>query len=167
MNWIKWIVRNGSVVSMYTMGLLAMLIGIDTFLRYGFSFTKNWIIELETYLFSLIFLFGIAYALEKEQHVRIDIFYRKFSRRIQEWMDLAGHLLFLVPWCLVLLATASKYVRNSYLILEKSPNPGGLPFRFILKSLILLCFSLLLLQGLALITKGIRPFFQTQKPEAS
>ena len=152
-------------MSMYTMGLMAFLIGLDTLLRYGFSFTKNWIIELETYLFSLTFLVGIAYALEQEQHVRIDIFYRKFSRRIQSWIDILGHLLFLVPWCLVIMGTASKYVRNSFLILENSPNPGGLPYRFILKSLILICFGLLFLQGIVKLSMALRIFSHRQNDD--
>ena len=160
---IKKLIEGGGRVSMVATGLLAMLIGLDTILRYGFSFTKNWILELETYLFSIGFLLAMAYALREDQHVRVDLFYGRLKEKSKRTIDVLGHLLLLIPWCLIILSTSYKYVKNSYSIFEQSPNPGGLPFRFLLKGLIFLCFLLLLIEAIFLIYRDLRIIFTDEK----
>ena len=142
----------GKSVAWFTT-ILVLLICTDVFMRYIFNFTKTWVIELEWHLFGLIFLLGAAYTFKKNRHVRVDLFYSKFSRKTKNIIDLLGTLLFLIPWCLIVIFTAWDYAMNSFSFKEGSPNPGGLPARYLIKSVISIGFILLLLQGVSLILK--------------
>lgn len=115
----------------------------------GLKLASNAYIELQWYLFSVVFLLGAAYALREDAHVRVDVFYGRLGERARAWIDLAGALLLVVPFAVAAIALAWPSVRNSWAVLETSPDPGGLP-RYPLKSVIPLSFALLALQGLAL-----------------
>lgn len=128
--------------------MIIILIVLDVISRYLFNTTKSWVLELEWHLFALIFLFGMSYAYQKDKHVRVDLFYSKMNERNKNLIDVVGNLFLLIPWCIVVIVTSSKYAYNSYYIMEGSPNPNGLPFRFIIKFCIVLGFALLLLEGL-------------------
>jgi TRAP-type mannitol/chloroaromatic compound transport system permease small subunit len=138
--------------------LLMVLVGAyNAIVRYagrywGLNLSSNVYIELQWYLFSLVFLLGAGYALKHRAHVRVDVFYARLSPRGQAWIDLIGTIVFLVPVCGVLLWVSWPSIINSWSILEVSPDPGGLP-RYPIKSVLLLAFVLLLLQGVA---EGIR-----------
>lgn len=114
----------------------------------GMSLSSNALNEAQWYLFSLIFLLGAAYGLRVDAHVRVDVLYARLSRRARGWIDLLGSVLFLIPFCAVMLWVSMPMVRNSWSIREVSPDPGGLP-RWPIKAVILVAFALLLLQGLA------------------
>jgi len=114
-----------------------------------FNQSSNWITELEWHLFSLIFLLGAGYAFKHDRHVRVDLFYTKFSSKDKALTDLIGNLLFLVPWCIVLIYFSFFYAWESFKIQEGSPDPGGLPARYIIKFSIVLGILLLLLQSIA------------------
>lgn len=148
----KWIGEKSSWICT----LLVLLIMSDVIFRYLFSNTKTWIIELEWHLFALIFLLGAAYAFQKDEHVRVDVFYAKFSKRTKAWINLLGTILFLIPWCLVLIYTSTNYAINSFSFLEGSPNPGGLPARYLIKLSITIGFVLLMLQAIAQVLKSIQ-----------
>ncbi len=135
--------------------MLVLLIFIDVVLRYLFSQTSAWVIELEWHLFALIFLLGAAYTLKKDQHVRVDVFYTHFSPRKKAWVNLLGTILFLIPWCLIVIYTSYHYADNSFAVKEISADPGGLPARYLIKFSITIGFVLLLLQALALCLKSI------------
>ena len=105
--------------------------------------------ELEWHLFALIFLLGAGYAFKHDRHVRVDLFYAKFSEREKAWLNLWGSLLFLLPWSALIVYTAYDYAWISYLIGEGSPDPGGLPARYIIKFMVAIGIFLLFLQGLA------------------
>lgn len=153
MYWIdKLIARIGQAVSWLNVILIG-LICMDVLFRYFFSFSKNWILELEWHLFAVIFLLGSAYALQAEKHVRVDVFYQKFSKLTQSWINLIGTVIFLIPWCYLVITTSYKFVNNSWYIREGSPQPGGLPARYVIKGMILVGFVLLALQGLSLLVK--------------
>lgn len=134
--------------------LLMVLIGAyNAIVRYagryfGLSLSSNVYIELQWYLFSLVFLLGAGYALKHRAHVRVDVIYARCSARRRAWIDLLGTLFFLMPFCLTLLWFSWPSVINSWSVLETSPDPGGLP-RYPLKSVLLLAFALLLMQGVA------------------
>jgi TRAP-type mannitol/chloroaromatic compound transport system permease small subunit len=121
----------------------------------GVNLSSNAYIELQWYLFSLIFLLGAAHTLQRDQHVRVDVLYGLLSKRAQARIDLAGGLFFLVPFCVFGLIMCWPTVRNSWSVWEVSPDPGGLP-RYPLKTAMLLCFGLLLLQGFSELIKHIR-----------
>jgi TRAP-type mannitol/chloroaromatic compound transport system permease small subunit len=139
---------------------LVVLIGsVNAILRYlgrftGTSLSPNSAIEMQWYLFSLIFLLGAGYALRQDAHVRVDVLYVRGSPRTRAWIDLLGTLLLLIPFCVTTIFLAWPAVAASWRVREGSPDPGGLP-RYPIKSVILLGFGLLLLQGIAEALKRI------------
>ncbi|MEO0900097.1 MAG: TRAP transporter small permease subunit [Bacteroidota bacterium] len=145
----------GKAISWLTL-LLVLLICADVFMRYVFDFTLIWIIELEIYFFAFIFLLGAGYTLKHNRHVRVDLFYDRFSPRQKAWVDLIGAVLFLIPWCLIVIWVGFQYANRSFLIAEKSAQAGGLSALFILKSAIPIAFCLLLIQALSSILTSIQ-----------
>ncbi|MDR9405319.1 MAG: TRAP transporter small permease subunit [Halothece sp. Uz-M2-17] len=110
--------------------------------------TSNALIEIQWYLFDLVFLLGAAYTLQKNAHVRVDIIYKNFGEKGRAIANLIGTLLFLIPFSLMVIYFSWGTIVNSWQILEMSPDPGGLP-RYPIKSMIIVSFALLLLQGFA------------------
>jgi TRAP-type mannitol/chloroaromatic compound transport system permease small subunit len=138
--------------------LAMVLIGsFNAIVRYlgrslGANLSSNAYIEAQWYLFSLVFLLGGAYALSRDSHVRVDVLYGRLSERTRAWIDLVGTVLFLIPFCLYGLWVSWPWVVNSWKVREISPDPEGL-VRYPLKAMVLVAFTLLLLQGIA---HGIR-----------
>ena len=128
---------------------MALLMAAIVVLRYGFDFNSIRMQEAVTYMHGSLFLLGAAYALKQGAHVRVDIFYRNFSPRGQAWVNSLGGVVFLLPLCLFIIGSSWNYVAESWAIMETSPEPGGIPAVFLLKSLIPLMALNLLLQGLA------------------
>jgi len=120
----------------------------------GVSLSSNAYLDLQWYLFSLIFLLGAAYGLRHDVHVRVDVLYSRLSPKARAWIDLAGSVLFLLPFSVLMLFVSWPAVRNSWAIHETSPDPGGLP-RYPIKTVILLSFVLLVLQGFSQIVKQV------------
>lgn len=135
--------------------VLVVLVCFDVITRYLFSDTKAWIMELEWHLFSLIFLIGAGYAFKHDRHVRVDLFYTRFTPRDRALVNLIGGLLFLVPWCILIIMVSYDYARVSFLLGETSPDPGGLPARYVIKYAITAGVFLLLLQGLSSIIQSL------------
>ncbi|HEX6135657.1 MAG TPA: TRAP transporter small permease subunit [Longimicrobiales bacterium] len=120
----------------------------------GVSLSSNAYLELQWYLFSMIFLLGSAWVLREDAHVRVDVIFSRMSARARHLIDLLGTLLLLIPFCGFVLWVSIPVVRSSWTIREGSPDPGGLP-RYPLKALILVCFALLLLQALSELIKHV------------
>ena len=135
---------------------LVILITIDVFLRYIISFSSASLYELEWHFFAIIFLLGSSVTLQKDEHVRVDVFYNKFSRKKKEIINLIGNAFFLIPFSIVIFYTSIPFVEDSLIILESSPDPGGLPYRFIIKSIIPLSFLLLAAQGIINIIRNLK-----------
>ena len=135
--------------------VLVLLVCFDVFTRYFLQFSSVAVQELEWHLFAVIFLLGAAYTLKIDGHVKVDIIYSKLSIKSQAWINIMGVLLLFIPFCLVILYASENFVVNSFLIGEKSPDPGGLPARYILKSFLPISFVFLLLQGIALLFKSV------------
>ena len=125
-------------------------------LRYGFNLGWIWLQESLTYLHVAVFTIVAAWALQQDGHVRVDIFYANMPERKRALVDLAGTLLFLVPFCIFMLVIAWPYVANSWKLLETSREAGGLPFVFLLKSLMMIMPALLLGQAFINITDNWR-----------
>jgi TRAP-type mannitol/chloroaromatic compound transport system permease small subunit len=119
----------------------------------GQNLTSNGIIEGQWYLFDIFFLFGAAYTLKHNEHVRVDIFYHNWSPRRRAIADLAGTLVFLIPFCVLVIVASWQAIVQSWLIGEVSPDPGGLP-RYPIKTAIIISCLLLILQGIAEIIKN-------------
>ena len=135
--------------------ILAMVIitFFNVVMRYGFNFGLIAIQESVVYLHSFVFMLAIAYTYKHNEHVRVDIFYSKYSQIKKAWVDLLGTLFLLLPICIYLIFSSWQYSANSWVLLEGSREAGGLPFLYILKTLVPLMPALLLLQGLATICK--------------
>ena len=144
----------GKAVSWLTI-LLVMVIVVDVILRYTLSITSAASFELEWHLFAVIFLLGAAHTLKEDKHVRVDVFYHRFSERTQAWVNLIGTTVLLLPFCGVAFWESLSFVQSSFILNETSPQPGGLPARWIIKSTIPIGFLLLGLQGISLIIKSI------------
>lgn len=129
--------------------ILVLLIFGDVLLRYLFATSRAWLTDLEWHCFALIFLLAAAYTLKEDQHVRVDVLYTRWSPKRQAWINLIGTLLFLIPWCLIVIRTSFFYTEHAFLIGERSAEPGGLGWRWLIKGAITLGFSLLLLQAVA------------------
>jgi len=116
-----------------------------------------------TWLHAAVFMLGAGWTLRQDGHVRVDVFYRRMSPRQQALVDLAGTLVFLLPLCGYLLVESLPYVINSWRILERSREAGGLPGLYLVKSLIPL---MALLLGLAGVAEALRAWARfTARPE--
>ena len=124
-------------------------------LRYAFNKSTAALFELEWHLFAIIFMVGAAYTLKYDKHVRVDVFYTNFSPKRKAWVNLIGTVFFLIPFCVVIISTSIPFVIASYNIMESSADPGGLPYRFIIKATIPIGISLLLLQGVSELLKSL------------
>lgn len=132
---------------------LTILMVLVTFmvvvLRYAFNLGWIGMQESISYLHALVFMLGAGYAFKHEAHVRVDIFYQNFSTRRQALVNLLGNLLLLMPFCVFILVISFDYVAASWHIKEASPETGGLPYVYLLKTVIPAMAILLLLQAVA------------------
>ncbi|RMG64204.1 MAG: TRAP transporter large permease subunit [Bacteroidetes bacterium] len=135
---------------------LVLLICYDVLMRYLFSYTKVWMQEVEWHFFALVFLLGAAYTLKEDRHVRVDVFFARMGETWQARINLLGTLLFLVPFCAIVLKTSWAYALESWRIGEASPEPGGLPARYLIKGSITLGYVLLGLQALSELIQALR-----------
>ena len=120
----------------------------------GTDLSSNTYVELQWYLFSLLFLLGASWTLKRDGHVRVDVLYGRLRPRARAWIDVAGTVLFLLPFCGLMLWLTWPYVVHSCEVREGSPDPGGLP-RYPIKAAMLLAFALLLLQGVSELAKKL------------
>ena len=136
--------------------LIVIIIVVDVFMRYTFSITSSASFEIEWHLFGALFLLASGWALQEDKHVRVDVFYQKFSTKTKAWINLTGTVFLLLPFCYVGFVEGLQFTITSYQIGETSPDPGGLPGRFIIKSMIPAGMFLLGMQGIAIILKSIK-----------
>ncbi len=143
----------GSFTSWFTL-ILVLLTCYDVFTRYLLNVSSVANQELEWHIFSIIFLLSVGYTLKKDEHVRIDLFYDKFSSKTKAWINLIGTVLFLFTFCIIIIWSSINFVEISFRMREGSPDAGGLPARYILKALIPISFFILLLEGISLLFKS-------------
>jgi TRAP-type mannitol/chloroaromatic compound transport system permease small subunit len=122
--------------------------------RKTFNMSSNSWLELQWYLFGGAFMLAAAYTLQQNEHIRIDIVYGAFSRRVQHWIDLFGHVVFLMPFVILMIFYFIPYVRLSYNSGEVSSSAGGL-ILWPAKLVLLIGFVLLAMQGISEIIKKI------------
>lgn len=133
--------------------LLACLVSAgNAMVRYAYDTSSNAWLEIQWYMFAVIVMFGAAYTLKKNEHVRVDIVYMMLSQRQQIWVDIFGIVLFLMPACVLLGWLSWPFFAQAYAINEHSSNAGGL-LRWPIKLVMPLGFALLALQGLSELIK--------------
>ncbi len=153
-NLVRWIEHitewTGRATSWLVLGMV-LLIAYDVAMRYLFHSGSVALQELEWHLFALVFLLGAAYTLKHDDHVRVDVLYqsRWLNDRGRAWVNFLGTLMFLLPFCVLIIISAWPFLHDSFVHGEGSPDPGGLPHRWLLKAAIPVGFGLLLLQGIA------------------
>ena len=135
--------------------LVAVLVSaVNAILRKSFDMSSNSWLELQWVLFSIVFLFCSPWTLLDNEHIRIDIVSNTLPKRVRDIIDVVGHVFFLMPLCVVMLITGIPFFRRSFEINEQSGNAGGLP-QWPAKSLIMIGFALLLVQGVSELIKRI------------
>ncbi|ROQ90166.1 TRAP transporter small permease subunit [Desulfosoma caldarium] len=135
--------------------IMVAVVTVDVILRYLFKITFVFVQELEWHLFGFLFLVGAGYTLLYDSHVRVDVFYQRFSPKTKAWINFLGCLLFLFPGCYLIIATSMTFVANSWSIAEGSPDPGGLPARYVIKAMIPLGFALVAIQGVPMALRSL------------
>ena len=140
--------RTGRLLAWLVLGM-ALLTAFIVVLRYGFNIGSILAQESVIYMHGALFLLGAAYALKTGAHVRVDIFYRDFSPRARAWVNSLGGIVFLLPLCVFITVSSWDYVSESWAMRESSPEPGGIPAVYLLKTLIPLAAINLALQGIA------------------
>ena len=149
---VKWInalnERVGKATS-WLLAILVILVCFDVVARKLFNFSKIWMMEMEWHLYALVFLLAAGYALKHDRHVRVDLFYEKYGKKDKALTNFWGHLIFLIPWCIMVILSSFHYAMESFAMNEGSPEPGGLPARYLIKFAITIGAVLLLLQAIA------------------
>ena len=153
----------GALSAWLTLGLV-LLVAANVLLRYLFRVGSVWSQELEWHLLVPIALFGSVYAMRAREHVQVDIVYERLSESGRRFIDLLAALVTIVV-SVLLIKYSLPYVGQSYRILEGSPDPGGLPARYVLKALIPVGFALLALQGLADLLRQVVYFMGQERPD--
>lgn len=131
--------------------IMVVVVFVNVVLRYVFGKGVLALQDLSWYLFGFLYWLGAAFALKHDRHVRVDIFYVNMSPRLKAWVNLLGTIFLLIPWCVLGVLISISFVEDSFRVLEMSPDPGGLPARWLLKATIPLGFIFLLIQGISLL----------------
>lgn len=135
--------------------LAAVLISAgNATVRYSLDTSSNAWLELQWYLFSAVFLLCAGYTLARNEHIRIDVFFGRFSKRTQAWIDVFGTIVFLLPMALIILELSIPVAVSAYQSGEYSPNAGGL-IRWPVRILVPIGFALLVLQAIAELIKRV------------
>jgi len=147
--------RFGRAVSWLMFGMVVVVFG-DVIFRYLLNRSYVFVQELEWHLFGLVYLLAGGYVTLHDEHIRVDVVYAKLSPRTRAWLDFALIWVMYFPACFLIMYTAWPFVRNAYLVNEGSPDPGGIPARWVLKSVIIIGFALMAVQGLS---QAIKTFY--------
>ena len=144
----------GNICSWFV-AIMVLVTCVVVIMRYGLDMGSVLLQDVVLYLHGGLFLLGAAFALKRGAHVRVDIFYRGFSDVKKAWVDLMGNIIFLQPVCWAILFYSWGYVEFSWRIMEVSPEPDGLPFVYLQKSLLIALAVLLGIQSLSEIFKSL------------
>ena len=145
----------GRTAAWLNLGMVAVTCVVVA-LRYVFDVGAIFLQESVVYLHGTAFLLGLSYALRHDAHVRVDVFYSRLGRRAKTLVDFSGHLLLLMPLCATVAVVGADYALRSWAVLEGSPEVGGVPAVFLLKTLIPVSAVLLFLQAAALAARDFK-----------
>ncbi|WP_295893751.1 TRAP transporter small permease subunit [uncultured Vibrio sp.] len=142
------------VIAWSNLALIAVII-IQVVLRKVFSNGQIAFEELQWHLYATAVMFGTAYSQVTNLHVRVDLFYHKFTERRKAWVDIIGLSLFAIPFVLVVIVHSYDFTYEAWRVNERSSSPSGLPFRWLIKAVIPVSFTLLLMSLVSRILRNI------------
>ncbi len=152
----------GKIISLLLF-LMVLNVSFDVMMRYVFRNSSVGMQEMEWHLFSVIFLFGIGVALKDEGHVRVDFIFDQLSIQKKAIINIVGTCLFLIPFALLIFTGSFEFVKDAFVVMEISEDPGGLPFRWVVKAMIPLAFSFLIFSAIGYILQNIRIYREATK----
>jgi TRAP-type mannitol/chloroaromatic compound transport system permease small subunit len=150
-------IKVGQAVSWLTL-LMVIVTFVIVVMRYVFGAGLIWLQESLGWMHAVVFMLGAAYTLQQEEHVRVDIFYRKMTDKQRAWVDFLGVIIFVFPMCAFFVFASIDYVSAAWAIREVSRNSGGLPYPFIplLKSVLVAMPVLVTIQGLSMMLRALQ-----------
>lgn len=158
--------RVGSLASWLWIAIVAAIV-VNVVYRYVLRNNIGQLEELQWHLYAIAFLVGLAYTVVHDEHVRVDVIYGSRSLKTKAWVDFLGIIVFAIPFTLFVLYHAWPFVVAAYASGERSENPSGLPYRFLIKGAIPLTFGLLLLSFLSRLSRTTALLFGFPRPLAS
>jgi TRAP-type mannitol/chloroaromatic compound transport system permease small subunit len=150
------LMRYIAYLTAFILALLVLLVVFDATSRYLFSHGSTALQELEWHFFDVVILLSIAFTLRHNAHVRVDIFYDKFSPKTQAFINIVSALFFVLPLSVLIIYIGIGFVEMSFVQHEASSDPGGLKYRWIVKSLMPFAFVLLALQAVKELVNDIK-----------
>jgi len=144
----------GSITSI-TMILMILNVFYDVIMRYFFRSSQIAMQEMQWHLFSVIILIGIAYTLKEDGHVRVDLVYDKLNPRKKAMINMFGSIIFILPIAILVGLSSIDNAVDAFQSMEQSRDPGGLPYRWIVKALIPLSFLLLIITTIGFFIKNL------------
>lgn len=145
-------------ITAITMVLMVLNVFYDVIMRYFFKSGSIAMQEMEWHLFSVIILLGISYTLKEDGHVRVDLIYDRLSQRRKALINMVGAVIFILPIALLVGTSSINNAMEAYLSMEQSGDPGGLPYRWVVKALIPLSFFLLIITTIGFFIKNLNVF---------
>lgn len=149
-------------IAAFAMILMLLNVFYDVVMRYFFKNSAIGMQELEWHLFSIVFLFGMAYALKEDGHVRVDMFYEKMAPKKQAFINIVGAFIFVIPFSLIIFNTGYDFAYGAYEMGEISGDPGGLTNRWIIKGAISTSFVFLMIATVSFILKNGSIIFESR-----
>ncbi len=145
--------------------LLLFNVFYDVITRYVFNDVSIGMQEMEWHLYAAMFLLGVPYALRTEGHVRVDVIYERLSPKARAWIDIFGSILFLLPFALLVGWYGVGFAHEAWVLGERSGDPGGLPYRWIIKAAIPFAFFSMAVSGVGLLLKSINILRGLREPD--
>ena len=161
---VDWLTDRFGSIAKWAVFLSCFISAGNAVVRYALDISSNAWLEIQWQMFAGIFLLGSAHVLKLNEHVRVDLLYTSVSDRARTWIDLTGTLLFLAPFCIIMIYFSWGWFLESFLQNEMSQNAGGLP-RWPLKFFLPFGFFLILLQGISELIKCIHSLATGQRRE--
>jgi len=152
-------------IATVTMFLMLLNVFYDAIMRYFFRTGSIAMQEMEWHLFSVVFMFGIAYALKEDGHVRVDILYDRWSPRTQALINIAGTLLMLIPLSVLIIEGSIWFVHESFMSGEISGDPGGLTHVWLIKAVIPVSFVFLVISAIGFLIRNFNIYRGIETPK--
>ena len=145
--------------------LLVANVFYDVVMRYLFNDVSIGMQELEWHLYATMFLLGVAYALQADAHVRVDLIYERLGAKPRALIDIAGTLLLLWPFCALVAVYGFGFAAEAYDLGEKSGDPGGLPYRWLIKAMIPLAFTCVIVSSVGFMLRALNEYRGLEPPD--